>query len=172
MARTLIDDLSHDWPITGPLLTMSALVIANAGIGALGSYVLRRTAESVVLGARRTLSSYLLRLRIAAVDSIEPGDLMARFTSDTTLLREVTTDSLVGLGTGGLTLIATLVVHPAEELDLGVHRLAAAVVEVSSEPLEDLGESRLDQCTALTVLGRPVGVARRAAMPCWPAGAC
>ncbi|MGY3056821.1 hypothetical protein ACVWZD_001066 [Streptomyces sp. TE3672] len=45
------------------------------------------------------------------------------------------------------------VVHRAEELDLGVHRLAAAVVEVSSEPLEDLGESRLDQCTALTVLG-------------------
>lgn len=62
-----------------------------------------------MLGARRTLSSYLLRLRIAAVDRTEPGDLMARITSDTTLLREVTTDSLVGLGTGGLTLVATLV---------------------------------------------------------------
>jgi ATP-binding cassette subfamily C protein len=34
---------------------------------------------------------------------------MARITSDTTLLREVTTDSLVGLGTGGLTLVATVV---------------------------------------------------------------
>jgi ATP-binding cassette subfamily C protein len=34
---------------------------------------------------------------------------MARITSDTTLLREVTTDSLVGLGTGGLTLLATVV---------------------------------------------------------------
>jgi ATP-binding cassette subfamily C protein len=71
--------------------------------------VLRRTAESVVLGARRALSSYLLRLRITAVDRSEPGDLMARITSDTTLLREVTTDSLVGLGTGGLTLVATVV---------------------------------------------------------------
>ncbi|MEW2403172.1 ABC transporter ATP-binding protein [Streptomyces sp. NPDC046862] len=109
VARELIDDLSHGRAITGALLLMSALVIANAGIGALGSYVLRRTAESVVLGARRTLSSYLLRLRIAAVDRSEPGDLMARITSDTTLLREVTTDSLVGLGTGGLTLVATVV---------------------------------------------------------------
>ncbi|MBC7274209.1 MAG: ABC transporter ATP-binding protein, partial [Streptomyces sp.] len=109
VARELIDDLSHDRAITGALLLMSALVVANAALGALGSYVLRRTAESVVLGARRALSSYLLRLRIPAVDRSEPGDLMARITSDTTLLREVTTDSLVGLGTGGLTLVATVV---------------------------------------------------------------
>ena len=109
VARGLIDDLSHDRPITRALLGMAALVITNAAVGALGSYVLRRTAESVVLGARRALSSYLLRLRIPAVDRSEPGDLMARITSDTTLLREVTTDSLVGLGTGGLTLVATVV---------------------------------------------------------------
>ena len=109
VARGLIDDLAHDRPVTGALLGMSGLVLANAAVGGLGSYVLRRTAESVVLGARRALSSYLLRLRISAVDRTEPGDLMARITSDTTLLREVTTDSLVGLGTGGLTLIATVV---------------------------------------------------------------
>ncbi|MFB7243542.1 ABC transporter ATP-binding protein [Streptomyces populi] len=109
VARGLIDDLSHDRPIGRALLGMAALVVTNAAVGALGSYVLRRTAESVVLGARRTLSSYLLRLRIPAVDRSEPGDLMARITSDTTLLREVTTDSLVGLGTGGLTLVATVV---------------------------------------------------------------
>ncbi|MFF7772563.1 ABC transporter ATP-binding protein [Streptomyces massasporeus] len=109
VARGLIDDLSHDRAITGALLAMSALVVTNAAVGALGSYVLTRTAESVVLGARRTLSSYLLRLRITAVDRSEPGDLMARITSDTTLLRAVTTDSLVGLGTGGLTLVATVV---------------------------------------------------------------
>ncbi|MEU3888907.1 ABC transporter ATP-binding protein [Streptomyces sp. NPDC029041] len=109
VARDLIDDLSHERAITGALLAMSALVVANAALGALGSYVLTRTAESVVLGARRALSSYLLRLRITAVDRSEPGDLMARITSDTTLLRAVTTDSLVGLGTGGLTLVATVV---------------------------------------------------------------
>ncbi|GGN63424.1 putative ABC transporter ATP-binding protein [Streptomyces albiflavescens] len=109
VARGLIDDLSHDRPIGRALLGMAALVVTNAAVGALGSYVLRRTAESVVLGARRALSSYLLRLRIPAVDRSEPGDLMARITSDTTLLREVTTDSLVGLGTGGLTLVATIV---------------------------------------------------------------
>ncbi|MGA5361562.1 ABC transporter ATP-binding protein [Streptomyces purpurascens] len=118
VAKGLIDDLSHDRAITGALLAMSALVLANAVVGALGSYVLQRTAESVVLGARRALSSYLLRLRITAVDRSEPGDLMARITSDTTLLRQVTTNSLVGLGTGGLTLVATVVMMGLVDLVL------------------------------------------------------
>lgn len=109
VARGLVNDLGHDRSITAPLLVMSVLVLANAGLGGVGSYLLKRTAESVVLGARRALTSYLLRLRISAVDRSEPGDLMARVTSDTTLLRSVTTDTLIGLGTGGLTMIATLV---------------------------------------------------------------
>ncbi|NBM16918.1 ABC transporter ATP-binding protein [Streptomyces sp. GC420] len=135
VARSLIDDLSHDRAITGALVGMTALVITNATVGALGAYVLRRTAESVVLGARRTLASYLLRLRIPAVDSNEPGDLMARITSDTTLLREVTTDSLVGLGTGGLTLVATLVMMGLVDpvllaVTVGVITAAGAVIGV------------------------------------------
>ncbi|MFE9138840.1 ABC transporter ATP-binding protein [Streptomyces sp. NPDC007355] len=135
VAKFLIDALSDDRPIAGALLLMSALVVANAGIGALGGYVLQRTAESVVLGARRTLSSYLLRLRIAAVDRSEPGDLMARVTSDTTLLRAVTTDSLVGLGTGGLTLAATLVMMGVVDpvllaVTLGVVVVAGTVIGV------------------------------------------
>ncbi|MEU9298630.1 ABC transporter ATP-binding protein [Streptomyces sp. NPDC048266] len=135
VAKFLIDALSDDRPIAGALLLMSALVVANAGIGALGGYVLQRTAESVVLGARRTLSSYLLRLRIAAVDRSEPGDLMARVTSDTTLLRAVTTDSLVGLGTGGLTLVATLVMMGVVDpvllaVTLGVVVVAGTVIGV------------------------------------------
>ncbi|MEE1928251.1 ABC transporter ATP-binding protein [Streptomyces sp. TRM 70351] len=108
VARQLIEDLSQDRAIGGALLVMSVLVVANAAIGAVGGFVLQRTAESVVLAARRSLASYLLRLRVSAVDRSEPGDLMARVTSDTTLLRAVTTDSLVGFGTGGLTLVATL----------------------------------------------------------------
>ncbi|GAA3505242.1 ABC transporter ATP-binding protein [Streptomyces prasinosporus] len=135
VARELIDDLAHDRAVTGALLLMSALVIGNTVLGAVGSYVLRRAAESVVLGARRTLSSYLLRLRIAAVDRTKPGDLMARITSDTTLLREVTTDSLIGLGTGGLTLIATVALMGYVEpvllaVTLGVLALAGTLLGV------------------------------------------
>jgi ATP-binding cassette subfamily C protein len=107
-ARALVGDLGNHRGITVALLVMTALVVANAGIGALGGYVLRRTAESVVLAARLRLVDRLLGLRISALDRAEPGDLMSRVTADTTLLRDVTTDSLVGGLTGTLMLVATL----------------------------------------------------------------
>jgi ATP-binding cassette subfamily C protein len=107
-ARALVGDLGQHRGVALVLVVMTGLVVANAGIGALGSYVLRRTAESVVLAARLRLVDRLLGLRISALDRAEPGDLMSRVTADTTLLRDVTTDSLVGAITGTLMLLATL----------------------------------------------------------------
>src|SRR6516164_4517919 len=109
IVKVLIGDLGDHRAIAGVLLLMTALVIANAALGALGGYVLRRTAESVVLAARHRLVDRLLGLTIGGLDRAEPGDLMSRVTSDTTLLRDVTTNSVVGVVTGSLTLVATLV---------------------------------------------------------------
>jgi ATP-binding cassette subfamily C protein len=108
VVRELIASLRTGRGIAGLLVLMSVLVLANAAIGAVGSFMLERTAESVVLFARRQLVSRLLWLRIPAVDAAEPGDLMSRVTSDTTLLREVTTGSLVSAVTSTLTLAATI----------------------------------------------------------------
>lgn len=132
-AKRLVDNLGREQPVAGALLLMTFLVIANAAIGALGSYVLRRTAESVVLTARRGLVSHLLRLRIPAIDHAEPGDLMSRVTSDTTLLRSVTTDSLVGVVTGVLTFLATVTMMGVLDpillaVTLGVLAFAGAVI--------------------------------------------
>ncbi|RKN07895.1 ABC transporter ATP-binding protein [Streptomyces radicis] len=128
VAQDLIGSLSQDESISGALMLLSALVLANAVIGALGGYVLQRTAESVVLTARRSLTSYLMRLRISAVDASEPGDLLARATSDTTLLRAMTTESLIGFGTGGLTLVATLVMMALVDAVLLLVTLGVIVV--------------------------------------------
>ncbi len=107
-ARELIGNLTANRSIAGPLALMTVLVLANTVVGAVGGYLLQRTGESVVLVARRGLVDRLLRLRISAVDRSEPGDLMSRVTADTTLLREVTTDSLVGGLTGLIALVATV----------------------------------------------------------------
>ena len=133
VVRALIGDLGHHRSIAGLLLLMTGLVVANAALGALGGYVLRRTAESVVLAARRRLVDRLLGLTISGLDRAEPGDLMSRVTSDTTLLRDVTTGSLVGVVTGSLTLVATLVMMGLMDIVLlgvtmAVFSLAALVV--------------------------------------------
>jgi len=108
VAKRLVENLAQHRPIAPLLVGMTLLVLANAGIGAAGSYVLARTAESVVLAARKRLVFRLVRLRIPALDHREPGDLMSRVASDTTLLRDVTTGALVGGITGALALVATL----------------------------------------------------------------
>jgi ABC-type multidrug transport system fused ATPase/permease subunit len=108
VVRELIGELGAGRTVGTLLVLMTALVVANATIGAVGSYVLERTGESVVLTARRRLLSRLIRLRLSAVENTEPGDLMTRVTADTTLLRSVTTQSLVSAITGILTLAATL----------------------------------------------------------------
>ncbi|MEV6008118.1 ABC transporter ATP-binding protein [Streptomyces sp. NPDC051976] len=166
VARALIDDLTHHRAIAGALAGMSVLVVANAALGAVGSYILRRTAESVVLTARRSLTSYLLRLRISAVDRSEPGDLMSRVTADTTLLREVTTESLVGLGTGGLTLVATLtmmgVVDPVLlGVTLGVIAVAGTVIGVIVPRIHRAGKRAQEAVGAMgAVLERILGALR------------
>jgi ATP-binding cassette subfamily C protein len=108
VARRLVDSLAEHRPVTGALLLMTVLVVANAVIGASGTYLLRSTAESIVLDARRRLVARILRLRVGTIDRTDPGDLISRITSDTTLLRESTTNALVGLFSGSLVLLATV----------------------------------------------------------------
>jgi ATP-binding cassette subfamily C protein len=108
VVRELIRQLGAGDTVTALIVLMSVLVVLNATIGAIGSYLLERTGESVVLTARRALISRLIRLRLSAVETVEPGDLMSRVTADTTLLRSVVTQSLVSAITGVLTFVATV----------------------------------------------------------------
>ncbi|WP_369214294.1 ABC transporter ATP-binding protein [Streptomyces flavofungini] len=108
-AKELVDRLGGDGSVAGILLLLTALVILGTAIESVGAYILERTAESVVLAARRTLIGRLLRLRLPEVERTQPGDLMSRITSDTTLLRAVTTQSVVSVVSGGLTFVATIV---------------------------------------------------------------
>ncbi len=109
VVRALISDLSHHRGMTGLIVIMCALVLFDAGLSALGGYVLRRTAETIVLTARKRLVDRLLRLTVGALDQNEPGDLMARATVDTTLLRDAASSAIVGFVVGILTLLAALV---------------------------------------------------------------
>ncbi|GAA3385160.1 hypothetical protein GCM10017750_62640 [Streptomyces racemochromogenes] len=57
------------------LVALTVPVLLSTVAEACGAYVPERTAESVVLAARRSLIGRLLRLRLPAVDRMQPGDL-------------------------------------------------------------------------------------------------
>ncbi|MEU1107161.1 ABC transporter ATP-binding protein [Streptomyces tibetensis] len=131
--KTLVDRLSSGGTIGTVLLAMTVLVLLSMVVEAFGAYVLERTAESVVLAARRSLIGRLLRLRVAEVDRMQPGDLMSRVTSDTTLLRAVSTQAVVSAATGAVTLVAAVVVMAfLDAVLLGVTLGVVAVVGVAA----------------------------------------
>ncbi|MFD9934168.1 ABC transporter ATP-binding protein [Streptomyces massasporeus] len=107
--KALVDRLASGDTVAGILIALTVLVVLGTAVEAFGAYVLERTAESVVLAARRTLVGRLLRLRIAEWERIPPGDLMSRVTSDTTLLRAVSTQAVVSAATGAVAFVAAMV---------------------------------------------------------------
>ncbi|MGO4755319.1 ABC transporter transmembrane domain-containing protein, partial [Streptomyces sp. 2MCAF27] len=107
--KALVDRLATGETIAGILIALTALVVLGTAAETFGAYVLERTAESVVLAARRTLVGRLLRLRLAEWERIPPGDLMSRVTSDTTLLRAVSTQAVVSAATGAVAFVAAIV---------------------------------------------------------------
>jgi ABC-type multidrug transport system fused ATPase/permease subunit len=114
VAKLVVDSLGQHRSLVGPVVLLSLLTVGGALFNAAGTYLLGRAAESVVLSARHGLISQLLRLRVGALDHLKPGDLLSRVTSDTTLLRSVSTYGLVHsvnavfLLVGAVMLMATL----------------------------------------------------------------
>ena len=95
VAKLAVDTIGQHRSLAGPVALLAGLTIGGALLSTAGIYLLGRTAESVVLTARERLISRLLRLRVSALDRLKPGELLSRVTSDTTLLRSVSTYGLV-----------------------------------------------------------------------------
>ena len=108
-AKAVIDALSANQPALTPIMLLTGLVAGAAVIAAVGTYLLERAAEGVVLAARRGLIHRLLRLPVVEVDRLKPGDLLSRVTSDTTLLRTAATTAIVDAANGTLMILGTIV---------------------------------------------------------------
>lgn len=130
--QTLINGVGQDIELSTPLILLIAVTIGGAAFGALQSFLLRRTAEGVVLGARRSMVSHLFRLPIATFDHRRVGDLISRVGADTTLFRSVITSGLFDIVSsvlmffGAVVLMATI-----DPLLLGITLVAILIGTVA-----------------------------------------
>jgi ABC-type multidrug transport system fused ATPase/permease subunit len=127
-AREVIEALADDESLLVPLVVLGGLVAFSAVIVAANFWLLERTSERVVLDVRHDLARRLLRLRLGALDSQAPGDLVARATSDSTLLGSVSSTALVQLVMGAITLLASIFLMGVVDLVLLGVTLAVLVV--------------------------------------------
>ena len=112
----VINAVQHRGNVWEPVSLLIALVLISGFSGGWMYFILTRTGEGVVLAARKSLASRLLRLPIHEYDQRRTGDLVSRVSSDTTLLRTVLTQGLVD-AVGGVLIfvgsgIAMLVIDP------------------------------------------------------------
>lgn len=115
--------------VRGPVVLLLVLMALGAALGAAQGVLLGRTAERVVLRARARLVDRLLRLRMTDLSSRPAGDLVARVTSDATLLRAAATTSIVEGVNGVIGLVgAVILMALLDVLLLGVTLSALALV--------------------------------------------
>ena len=131
-AREVIEALAADESLTRALVILSALVVAAAVVTAFHFWLLERTAQRIVLRARHALTGRVLRLRMGELDRLAPGDLVARATSDTTLLGEVASTGLVQLFNGSIALVAAIVLMAILDVPLLLVTLLVLVVIAGS----------------------------------------
>jgi ABC-type multidrug transport system fused ATPase/permease subunit len=127
-AREVIEALADEDSLLVPLVVLGGLVAFSSVIVAANFWLLERTSERIVLGTRLDLAARLLRLRLSALDSQATGDLVARATSDSTLLGSVSSTALVQLVIGAVTLVASVVLMGVVDLVLLGVTLAVLVV--------------------------------------------
>ncbi|MEV4076259.1 ABC transporter ATP-binding protein [Nonomuraea fuscirosea] len=109
LAKYVVDAFGQTGSMAAPLLGLTVAVLVGAVVSAGGSYLMERTGEGIVLGARRSLVDRMLRLKVADVDRLKPGDLLSRVTGDTTLLRAVLTNGIVDSVSSAFMLVGAIV---------------------------------------------------------------
>ncbi|MBT2376489.1 ABC transporter ATP-binding protein [Streptomyces sp. ISL-111] len=166
MAKSVVEGLQNESSVTRTLLLLSAFVLISAALGALGTFLLMRVSETVVLNSRREVIRKVLWLRVSETDKFPPGDLMSRATADTTLMRSAVTTTIVETVNGAVMLTTIVVLMGFMDVvllltTLGVLLLGGVVIGVGLPQLENASRRVQEGVAELsTALERVLGTFR------------
>ena len=148
LVSRVISAVQDSRPVGGLAAFLAVILIVGAGLDAVQSFLLQRTAEGVVLSTRRVLAKRVFALPVVEYDQRRTGDLMSRIGTDTTLLRAVVTSGLIDIASSAVLVIGAAVAMALIDLVLlGVTLVAVAlgalVITLASPRIRAL--SRLTQ---------------------------
>ncbi|WP_339132921.1 ABC transporter ATP-binding protein [Streptomyces sp. f51] len=133
MVRDLVEALSDTGGLVRPVALMTAVALAGAGAATVSGYLLARVGEKMILRLRSRVMEHTMRLPLRVVRTQGPGNLVARVTSDATMLRSVIDVGAIQLPLSVITVIATLIVMSVLDwvlvlITVGSFVLAGAVI--------------------------------------------
>ena len=165
LAGRLIDRAAAGSPILTLAILLVIMLVGQVLVDSLGHFQLERTGEKIVLRLRAVFTSHVVRLPIGLLDRGRTGDLLARGTSDASLLREMPR-AVADIVFGMLIFIgASIFMLTIDALTVGVVVAVMAVAFAAGSPfLSRIQRAALNRQVALgdytAGLDRALGAAR------------
>ena len=128
VTKWVLDTLGTGESLTPAVATLVGLLVVGLVLGLWQWVLLGTLAERVVLDARSSMVKRYFRARIGALTGRPTGELVTRVTSDTVLLREAASSSLVNLVNFAVSLVGTIVLMGILDIVLLGTTLGAIVV--------------------------------------------
>lgn len=128
VTKAILDGLEAQTSLRGAITLLAVLLVAGSIIGLIQAIMLGTLAERVILAVRTGLVRHLLRVRVGELHRHSGGEMVTRVTSDTMLIREAATSSVVNFVNGVIGLVGAIALMAY--LDLVLLGATAAVVLV------------------------------------------
>ncbi|SMD25928.1 ATP-binding cassette, subfamily B [Kibdelosporangium aridum] len=128
VTKEVLDGLAVDASLRGPITVLAVLLVAGTVIGLIQAIMLGTLAERIILATRTGMIRHLLGVRVPELSHRPSGEMVARVTSDTLLIREATTSSIVNGVNGFVGLIGALVLMGVLDLPLLMTMIVVIVI--------------------------------------------
>ncbi|GAA3988656.1 ABC transporter ATP-binding protein [Allokutzneria multivorans] len=131
ITKWVLDSVGSNSSLVRPIGALLGVLVISTGIRYWQWVLLGSLAERVVLEARRSMIRKLLSVTVGGLGKWPTGELVTRVTSDTLLLREAASSSVIGLVNGSIMLVGTLVMMALLDMVLLASTLAAVLVIIA-----------------------------------------
>ncbi|SDM58364.1 ABC transporter ATP-binding protein [Allokutzneria albata] len=128
VTKWVLDSVGSAASLVQPIAVLLGVLVFSSAVRYWQWVLLGSLAERVVLEARRSMIRRLFRVSVGGLAKWPTGELVTRVTSDTLLLREAASSSVIGLVNGTIMLVGTLVMMAVLDLVLLASTLAAVLV--------------------------------------------
>ncbi|WP_432542815.1 ABC transporter ATP-binding protein [Kineococcus sp. SYSU DK002] len=171
--KGIIDNLGAGRSLAGPVALLVALLVVGAVVSWWQWSLLGELAEDVVLDAREGMLRRFLGARVVPLLQRPTGEMVTRVTSDSVLLREAASSSIIGLLNGAVMLVGTVVLMAVLDVPLVLVTVLAIgiVVVLFATLMPAIGRAQERSQAALGSLGGSLEASLRAIRTVKAAGA-
>ncbi|WP_436699986.1 ABC transporter ATP-binding protein [Nocardioides sp. BYT-33-1] len=127
VTKWVLDGLAVDASLRTPVTVLGVLLVAGTVVGLVQGIMLGTLAERIILATRTGMVRHLLGVRVRELDNRSEGEMVARVTSDTLLIREAATTSAVYGVNGLISVVGSLVLMAYLDVSLLAVTLAVVV---------------------------------------------